>query len=171
MVAVTTDGGTCMGGHGHHGGHGTHSVGHNTQIGGHGDHIGGHSRQSHNGIHSNGHYVQFQDDADTGGRSHTDVSGQSLTMDGGGHIHIGGQTIGGRSQTNAGGRSLGGHPDTDDGGGGAHGTITMGTDDNMDGKSGWYDQIPGFRRRRRRRRDHLGPVMEPRLTEEDLVTF
>ena len=60
-------------------------------------------------------------------------------MDGGGHIHIGGLTIGGRYHIDAGGQSIGGHPDTDDGGGGAHGTISMGTDDSMDGKSGWYD--------------------------------
>ena len=158
----SSDDGTCIG-HGQHGGHGT-------QIGRRDTHSGGHGGQLYNSTHSNGLYVQFQDDGDTGGQYHTDVGGQCLTMDGGGHIQIGGLTIGGRSHADAGGQSIGGHPDTDDGGGGAHGTISMGTDDNMDGKSGWYDQIPGFRRRRRRR-DHLGPFMEPRLTEEDLVTF
>ena len=92
-------------------------------------------------------------------------------MDGGGHIHIGGLTIGGRSHADAGGQSVDGYPDTDEGGGGAHGTISMGTDDNVDKTWDLNSNIKGFRRRRRRRRDHLGPVMEPRLTEEDLVTF
>ena len=88
------DDGTQIGGHGQIGGR-------DTQIGGQSDHIGGHGGQSHNSTNINVLYVQFQDDADTGGQSHTDDGGQSQTDDGGSPIHsnIGGQTVDGRSHT------------------------------------------------------------------------
>ena len=75
--------------------------GRDTQIGGQSDHIGGHGGHSYNSTNINVLYVQFQDDADTGGQSHTDDGGQSQTDDGGSPIHsnIGGQTVDDQSHT------------------------------------------------------------------------
>ena len=151
---------------------------HGTQIGGCDTHIGGHGELLHNSTHINRHYVQFQENADTGGQSHTDVGGQSHADDGGGRIHsnIDGQTVGGRSHTDVVDDQLVDiltHMMVVV----ALMVLTMDSDDNLDGESeysgsdddddfgdfGQWDQVRHPVRRYRRRAEHLGPVVEPRL--------